>query len=159
MKKKATKAKLLALHIRELEAGERLLTNLYKIYKSGLEKGYDVVGVSYLIDLLILRLLPLYGAKGEIVKELKQNCENEMIAFNASPPVRNTVDELKKAGIDFSVLYDTRRKEVVPSIDVTQLRLSDTDLMKWVELNLDKVRETIEVLKDREPNSCPTLEK
>jgi hypothetical protein len=146
MKKKTTRTKLLALHIRELETAEKLLSHLYRIYKTGLEKGYDVVGVSYLIDLLILKLLPLYGGEKETVKDLRQNCENEMVAFNASPPIKSAIDELKKAGINFSVLYDTRKKEVVPSIDVTQLKLSEKDLEKWVELNLEKVRETIEKL-------------
>jgi len=127
-----------------------MLEYLHKIYKSGLEKNCDVVGVSYLIDLLCLQMMPMFGGDKSVVKDLKNNVQNEMIAFNASPAVRNTVDELKKAGIDFSVVYDMKKKAVVPSIDVSKIQLSDADMKKWVAQNFDRISD---LMKERDKNA------
>jgi len=139
MKKKTTKAKFLALHVRQLEASAKILEHLTAIRKSSLDKGFDTVGVSYLIDLLCLHIMPQYNASPKIVEDIKGNVQNEMIAFNASPPVRNTIEELKKAGIDFSITYDTKKKDVVPAIDVKKIKLSDAELKNWVEANFDRI--------------------
>ena len=146
MKKKSKQERLLALYVKQLNSSTKILEHLFKIYKSGLDKGYDVVGVSYLIDLLVLRLMPLYGGDTSIIEGIKKNLQNEMIAFNASPPIKDTIEELKKSGIDFSVLYDVRKKEVVPTIDVKKLKLSDTNMKDWVGQNLNRVKQLVETI-------------
>lgn len=140
------------MYVKQLNTCTKTLEHLFKIYKSGLDKGFDVVGVSYLIDLVIFRLMPFYGGDTRIIEGMKRNLQNEMIAFNASPPVRDTIDELKKSGIDFSILYDIRKKDIIPTLDVKKLKLNDTNMKDWVSINLNRVKELVQTI-DKERSS------